>query len=459
MHERESVFHLFYRSPPFGGRYVIVAGLATALDWLHHFQLDESDIGYLRSLTGNNGKSLFNDAFLADLRDMRLTIDLDAMPEGSIAFPHEPLLRVRGPLWQCQWIETALLNAVNFQSLVATKASRIRDIARTDLVLEFGLRRAQGPDGGMAASRAAYLGGCDATSNVLAGKVYDIPVRGTHAHSWVMCFESELESFHAYADAMPNNCIFLVDTYDTLEGVRNAIQAGSRLRERGHEMVGIRLDSGDLTHLSIAARRLLDDAGFPDAYIVASNDLDEDAMREMKDAGSPITIWGIGTKLVTAYEQPALGGVYKLSAIADDQDVLSPRIKLSETDLKTSVPGVLQVRRYFHDSIAIGDILYSELIGSPCQPLAVSPSGSRQPHDLSEFDSFEDLLVPILRDGKRVDVAPTLHQSRERARIERLRMAARTRQLSGASPYRFGLEERLGRQREELIQQARNQSQ
>ncbi len=454
MHERESVFHLFYRSPPFGGRHVVAAGLVTALEWLDGFALSASDIAFLKSLVGNDNQPLFRDAFLADLSKMRLTIDLDAMREGSIVYPHEPLLRVRGQLWQCQWIETALLNTINFQSLIATKASRIRDIAGNDSVLEFGLRRAQGVDGAMSASRAAYLGGCDATSNVLAGKAYGIPVRGTHAHSWVMSFETERESFNAYADAMPNNCIFLVDTYDTLEGVRHAIEVGTRLRNTGHTMVGIRLDSGDLTSLSIQARMLLDAAGFQDAKIVASNDLDENAMREMKAAGSPIAVWGIGTKLVTAYDQPALGGVYKLAAIQDGNGKLSPRIKLSETAIKTSVPGVLQVRRYYRDSHAVGDILYSELTGPPQSPMAFAPTAKREPHDLSEHDASEDLLVPILRGGQRVATLPSLIESREFARAERLRMSPSTRQLEDAPPYRFGLEERLSQLRENMITQA-----
>ena len=241
---------------------------------------------------------------------------MHGIPEGTIVFPHEPLLRVHGPLLQAQLLETALLNIVNFQTLVATKAARVVLAARGEPVLEFGLRRAQGIDGALAASRAAYLGGCAATSNVLAGRLYGIPVRGTHAHSWVMCFDDELEAFRAYARAMPNNCVFLVDTYDTLDGVRHAIEVGQELRRQGHEMIGIRLDSGDLAWLSIEARRMLDEAGFPKATIVASNELDEQIIASLKDQGATIGVWGVGTRLVTAYDQPALGGVYKLAAIA-----------------------------------------------------------------------------------------------------------------------------------------------
>ena len=231
------------------------------------FHVTDDDVEYLQTLRGNDGAPLFSNEFLTAIRGLRLSVDIDAMPEGTIAFAHQPLIRVTGPLWQCQWIETALLNIVNFQTLIATKAARVCEAAGEDAVLEFGLRRAQGIDGGLSASRAAYIGGCGATSNVLAGKLLGIPVKGTHAHSWVMSFDDEATSFAAYAEAMPNNCVFLVDTYDTIEGVGKAIDVGRRLAESGYRMVGVRLDSGDLAELSIEARRLLDDAGFADVPI------------------------------------------------------------------------------------------------------------------------------------------------------------------------------------------------
>ncbi|MCA9445228.1 MAG: nicotinate phosphoribosyltransferase, partial [Candidatus Omnitrophica bacterium] len=273
--EREAVFHLFFRKNPFKGGYTIAAGLQYVADFVEGFRFSADDIQYLSILTGNDEKPLFEPSFLEYLADLDLRLDVDAVPEGTVVFPHEPLVRVKGPILQCQILETPLLNFINFQSLIATKASRIVTATGGEPVLEFGLRRAQGIDGGLAASRAAYIGGCDATSNVLAGKLFGIPVRGTHAHSWVMSFHNELSAFQEYAEAMPNNCVFLVDTYDTIEGVRNAIEVGKELRESGHEMVGIRLDSGDLAYLSIEARKLLDEAGFPNAAIVASNDLDE----------------------------------------------------------------------------------------------------------------------------------------------------------------------------------------
>ncbi|RYF55329.1 MAG: nicotinate phosphoribosyltransferase, partial [Cytophagaceae bacterium] len=309
--EKEAVFNLYFRKNPFGGGFTVACGLANAIGYVTHFGFTKKDLRYLRTLTGSDGEPLFETAFLDYLGALKLTVDIDAMPEGTVVFPNEPLVRVRGPILQCQLLETPLLNLINFETLIATKAARLRLVADTDTLLEFGLRRAQGVDGGMTASRAAYIGGCDATSNVLAGKHYDIPVRGTHAHSWVMSFDSELEAFETYADVLPNNVTLLVDTYDTIQGVRNAIEAGQRLRERGYRLSGIRLDSGDLAYLSIEARKLLDAAGFTDTAIVASNDLDETIINSLKQQGAKITVWGVGTKLVTAYDQPALGGVYK----------------------------------------------------------------------------------------------------------------------------------------------------
>src|SRR5688572_20891708 len=297
--EREAVFHLTFRRPPFGGGYAIAAGIASALTYLRRFQVTDDDVAYLATLTDNEDKPLFERGFLDYLRAMRMSLTVDAVPEGAVVFAHEPILRVRGPILQAQLVETPLLTLINFQTLIATKAARITQVAKGP-VLEFGLRRAQGFDGGLSASRAAYIGGCAATSNVLAGKLLGIPVRGTHAHSWVMFHADELASFRAYAEALPGNCTFLVDTYDTLDGVRNAITVGHELRERGYELGGIRLDSGDLAHLSIEARRMLDEAGFPNAKIVASNDLDEHVITAIQEQGAAIDVWGVGTKLVTA---------------------------------------------------------------------------------------------------------------------------------------------------------------
>src|ERR1051325_1916397 len=286
--DQEAVFHLLFRKQPFNGGFTLACGLADAVQYLRRFRLAKSDLDYLKSLKGNDGKRLFEPAFLKYLGGLKLRLDVDAIPEGTVVFPQEPLVKVRGSILQAQLVETALLNLLNFQSLIATKAARVCLAAQVDPVIEFGLRRAQGIDGALTASRAAYIGGCRGTSNVLAGKVFGIPVKGTHAHSWVMSFENELDSFDAYANALPNNCIFLVDTYNTLKGVRHAIEAGKQLRRRGHKLAGIRLDSGDLAYLSIEARKMLDAAGFKHATIVASNDLNEHLNASLKQQGAAI---------------------------------------------------------------------------------------------------------------------------------------------------------------------------
>ena len=442
IHDRQAVFHLFFRSCPFEGAYAVAAGLEPAMQWLSNFHVSADDVEFLRGLRGNDGQRLFSETFLKTLRDMRLTIDVDAMPEGSIVFANEPILRVTGPLWQCQWIETALLNLVNFQTLIATKAARVCQAAKGDRVLEFGLRRAQGIDGAISASRAAHIGGCTATSNVLAGKLLGIPVRGTHAHSWVMSFDDEPTAFEAYADAMPNNCVFLVDTYDTLEGVQNAIQVALRLREEGHELLGIRLDSGDLAALSITARRMLDDAGFPTAAIVASNDLDELSIKRLKTKGAQIAVWGVGTNLVTARDQPALGGVYKLGAIQDHEGAWQPRMKLSDNPVKTSTPGIQQVRRYYRDGEMVGDLLWSELIGEP---------DKKEHPDLASFDHQEDLLQPVVRDGSLIAPLPDLAKIRQHTNAGLQAMPLRSLQLTDATAYPVSLESRLNLQKERLM--------
>lgn len=396
----EAVFHLFYRTAPFGGKACITAGTTPAIDFLNDIALTELDLEYLSSLVGNDAAPLFSPEFIGYLRDMEWELDVHAVQEGNLVFPNEPILRIQGPIIQCQLVETALLNIVNFQSLVATKAANIHKAADGDQVLEFGLRRAQGPDGGLSASRAAYIGGCDATSNVLAGQLYGIPVKGTHAHSWVMSFDDELEAFEAYAEAMPNNVVLLVDTYDTITGVHNAIKVAHDLEKKGHKLMGIRLDSGDLTELSKAARLLLDQADLNYVKIIASNDLDEHVITKLKAAGARIDIWGVGTKLVTAYDQPALGGVYKLGAIRDASGTWQPRIKLSNDTIKVSNPGVLQIARRTTDHGNITeDIIFDEELGF---------SGN--------LDEYEILLKPALSKGRRVFPVEPLDQIRTRAK-------------------------------------------
>lgn len=452
--DRRAVFHLFFRRSPFQGGYAVAAGLAPVLDFLSQYSFAEDDLQYLGQVTGADGKALFRPAFLQRLGTLKLDVTLDAVPEGTLVFPHQPLLRIEGPLDQVQLLETALLNLVNFQTLVATKAARMCAAAQGEPVLEFGFRRAQGMNGALAASRAAYIGGCDSTSNVLAGKLFGIPVKGTHAHSWVMCFDSELESFETYADAMPNNCVFLVDTYDTLEGVENAIAVGRRLREKGHDMVGVRLDSGDLAELSIGARRLLDEAGFQNAAIVASNDLDEDAIRELKARGAKIGVWGIGTKLATAYDQPALGGVYKLGAIESEAGQWEYRIKLSEQPIKVSNPGLLGVRRLTTpEGEPKLDVIY-DTQNPPTEWHARDPMTGEE---LAIPEGLEgaDLLVPVLRRGEQIYETPTLAAVQARTRTQLASFAATgVTSLESGSSYPVGLEAGLFELKTKLMQEA-----
>jgi nicotinate phosphoribosyltransferase len=324
--------------------------------------------------------------------------------------------------------------------------------------VEFGLRRAQGVDGAITASRAAYVGGCAGTSNVLAGKLFGIPVKGTHAHSWVMSFASEPEAFAAYAEAMPNNCVFLVDTYDSLSGVRNALEVGRGLRQQGHEFSGIRLDSGDLAFLSIEARKMLDAAGFPKALIIASNDLDEHLIASLKQQGARIDIWGVGTKLVTAYDQPALGGVYKLAALQRPDGTWEPKLKLSEQVSKVTTPGILQVRRFQHAGEFVGDALYDIMYPPTGEIVIVDPLDATRRKHVSNEASGEDLLIPILRRGELVAERPTLEGIRERVRRQLALLNPAVKRFANPHQYPAGLELGLHETRTRLILRARGEA-
>jgi nicotinate phosphoribosyltransferase len=455
--DQEAAFHLFFRKDPFQGGFTLAAGLADAVAYLRGFGFEESDLGYLAGLTGRDRKPLFETAFLEYLRGLRFACDVDAVPEGTVVFPHEPLLRVRGPILQAQLVETALLNLVNFQSLIATKAARVCQAAGADPVVEFGLRRAQGVDGALTASRAAYLGGCAGTSNVLAGKLFGIPVKGTHAHSWVLSFDSELSAFQAYAAAMPNNCIFLVDTFDSLEGVRHAVEVGKRLRQDGHELAGIRLDSGDLAYLSIEARKILDAGGFHEAVIVASNDLDEHLIASLKQQGAAINVWGVGTKLVTAYDQPALGGVYKLTALRASDGAWRPKLKVSEQAAKVTNPGLLQVRRFRLGKEFIGDAIYDETSALPKTFTIVDASDSTRRKRLPAEAAGEDLLAAVLRRGELVCELPALESIRSRAREQLAALHPGIRRFVNPHQYPAGLEIGLHELKTRLILQARRE--
>lgn len=442
-----AVFNLYFRKHPFDGGFTVAAGLTWVIDFLRNLRFTTRDLYFLKRLKGNDDKPLFEEAFIDYLRDLNFSCDVFAVPEGTIVHPNEPLVRVQGPLLQCQLIETALLCIINFQTLIATKAARVKLAARGASVLEFGLRRAQGIDGSLSGSWAAYLGGCDATSNVLAAELFGIPVRGTHAHSWVMSYESELEAFLSYAHAMPNNCTFLVDTYDSISGVQHAIQVGTLLREHGFEMSGIRLDSGNITQLSIVARHLLDEAGFSNAAIVASDDLDEFKVEKMFSDGAMVSVLGVGTNLVTGGTQSALGGVYKLAAIKDRHDKWNYRVKLSENETKVSNPGIQQVRRFYNDGIAIGDAIYdanSDLTDEVV--VFMGDSTMKYPATMEH----KDLLLPIFAKGKLVYRQPPVAAIRAYVQAGLSELTSEHKRLIKPPVYPVGLEQGLHKQKSQI---------
>ena len=407
------VFDMFYRTNPHGNGFAICAGLQQVIEYIEDLHFDDSDIEYLRSL------DMFEEDFLSYLNEFRFTGNIYAIPEGTVVFPREPLVKVIAPIMQAQLIETALLNIINHQSLIATKTERIVYAAKGDGVMEFGLRRAQGPDAGTYGARAAMIAGCIGTSNVLCGKMFDVPVKGTHAHSWIMSFPDELTAFRTYAKLYPTACILLVDTYDTLgSGVPNAITVFKELREKGYEPMGIRLDSGDLAYLSRMARKMLDEAGFPNAKICASSDLDEAIIRDLRNQGACIDTWGVGTKLITSENCPALGGVYKLAAI-ERHGKMQPRIKISENFWKITNPGLKKVVRIYdgstHKSIADLIMLEHESIDTQ-HPLTIfDPVETWKRMTITNY-YIKELLVPVFQDGKQVYQSPGMMASREYAK-------------------------------------------
>ena len=403
------VFDMFYRNNPFGNGFAICAGLEQVIEYIENLHFDQEDVDYLRS-TG-----MFREDFLNYLLDFRFSGDIYAIPEGTVVFPREPLIKVVAPIMEAQLIETALLNIVNHQSLIATKTYRVVHAAQGDGVMEFGLRRAQGPDAGIYGARAAMIAGCIGTSNVLAGKMFDVPVKGTHAHSWIMSFPDELTAFRTYAKLYPSACILLVDTYDTLNsGVPHAIQVFKEMREAGIPLTfyGIRLDSGDLAYLSKKAKKMLDEAGFSDAVISASNDLDEELINSLKLQGAAINSWGVGTNLITAKDCPSFGGVYKLAAVRDkDTGKFIPKIKLSENVEKITNPGDKAIQRIYSketgkilaDLICLADETFDEnsslLLFDPVQTWkkTLLAPGSY---------TMRQLLIPVFQKGQCVYRSP-----------------------------------------------------
>ncbi len=454
--EKESVFNLFFRKNPFHGGFTVSCGLAYIIDLISDYKFEEEDTAYLSTLQGKDGSPLFEPEFLVYLRELKFSCSVSAIPEGTIVFAHEPLVRLMGPILQCQLLETALLNIINFQSLIATKAARITIAAKGDPVLEFGLRRAQGIDGALSASRAAYIGGCASTSNVLAGKLFGIPVAGTHAHSWIMSFENELAAFKSYASAMPHNCVLLVDTYDTIQGIKNAIEIAGMLRSQGKMLQGIRIDSGDLAYFSIQARQMLDQAGFPDVKVVASNDLDEHIIASLKEQDAEIDMWGIGTKMVTAFDQPALGAVYKLSAIKKGEE-WDYKIKLSEQSVKINNPGLQQVRRFYDNGRYIADMIFDETHQITEHYRIIDPMDATKRRTIDQNTmQFEDLLQPIFIQGHLVYQSPSIEATKALVKEGLNKFYKGVKRFVNPHTYVVGLHQDLYDKKMELILKLRN---
>lgn len=455
--DEQACFHMYFREYPFKGGYAVACGMDQLAEMVETFRFSPEDVAYLAGLEAPGGGSLFDERFLEYLADFKLTCDIDAVREGTIVFPHEPLVRVTGSIMQCQLLETALLNCVNFQTLIATKAARVCRAAAGRPVAEFGLRRAQGL-GGVWASRAAVVGGCASTSDVLAGKLFDIPVSGTHAHSWVMSFDDELTAFREYARAFPKNCVLLVDSYDVVQGVRNAITVGLEMRERGERLAGIRIDSGDLAWLSKMARGMLDEAGLFDCGIVLSNDLDEHTIKSILDEGAPATSWGVGTKLASAFDQPTLGGVYKLSAVrASSEEAWTDRLKISESAAKLTFPGILDVRRYYHEDGSIaGDMVFDVNNGVRAEEIIVDPVDDMRQKKLCG-KRFDTLLRPLARKGEVVLSSEDRSAMLARERVQLGLDALDETQLRMLNPHTYpvGLEFGLNERRRELVARLR----
>lgn len=448
MGRNRAVFDMFYRATSETTAYAIAAGLEQVIDYINNLRFEEHDIEYLRSL------NLFDEEFLNYLRGFKFTGDIMAVPEGTLVFSYEPIVRVTAPIMEAQLLETALLNIVNHQTLIATKASRVVQAADGGTVLEFGLRRAQGPDAGIYGARAAVIAGCKATSNVLTGEMFGIPVGGTHAHSWVMSFPDELEAFRAYAEIFPTNCMLLVDTYDTLgSGMPNAIKVFGELRARGYEPVGIRLDSGDLAYLSRECRRMMDEAGFPNAKVFASGDLDEELIWDLKAQGAAIDVWGVGTRLITSQDCPALGGVYKLAAEEVDGKFV-PKIKISENPAKVTNPGQKMLYRLYDSAgMAVADLIMldHERIDES-KPLTIfDPVDTWKKLTLTNFKARR-LLVPVFEGGRQVYESPKLIDIQAYCQRELDTFWAQYKRLRNPHRYKVDLSDELWMLKHTMLQ-------
>ena len=409
------IFDLFFRQNELI-TYSLAAGLEQAINYVLNLKFEKEDIDYLRS------KNLFTEEFLTVLSNFKFTGDIYSVPEGTVVFPGEPILTVKAPIMEAQLIETALLNIVNHQTLIASKAAKVCYSAKGDTVMEFGLRRAQGPDAGIYGARAAIIGGCNSTSNVLAGRMFDIPIAGTHAHSWVMSFPTEYDAFKAYADTYPDATLLLVDTYDTLRsGIPNAIKVFNELKAKGHKPLGIRLDSGDLAYLTKKARKMLDEAGFPDTIICASGDLDEKLVQSLKLQGAKINSWGIGTKLITSADMPALGGVYKLAGVEREDGTIIPKIKVSDNSAKITNPGYKKIVRIYDKASGKAEadlIMLKDEVIDVTKPLTIThPLETWKKTTFTNYE-IRELSVKIVEKGKLIYKMPTLKEIAKYSKTE-----------------------------------------
>ena len=425
------IFDVFFRQNPCNNGYSVCAGIDQVIDYIKNLHFTYDDVDYLRGL------GIFKEDFLHYLSGFHFSGDIYAIPEGTVVFPKEPLLKVVAPIMEAQLVETAILNIINHQSLIATKTSRIVFAANGDGIMEFGLRRAQGPDAGLYGARAAMIGGCVGTSNVLAGQMFDVPVMGTHAHSWIMSFPDEYTAFKTYAEMYPDNCTLLVDTYDTLKsGVPNAIRVFQEFKDAGKPLIkyGIRLDSGDLAYLSKEARKMLDEAGFPEATICASNDLDEFLLHDLKMQGAAIDSWGVGTNLITSKDCPSFGGVYKLAAIQNEKGEFVPKIKISENTEKITNPGNKTIYRIYEKAsgkIKADLICFADEVIDPKQDLLLfDPMDTWKKTKLAGGTyTVREILLPIFKNGECLYKSPTLKEIAAYCREEKDTLWDETKRL------------------------------
>ena len=455
MASRRAFFYLHFRELPFLGGYAVSAGQAELQHYLSRHCFGSSSLDFLSSLRHDNGESRFEEGFLRHLENLRFGCQITSVEEGRLVFPHAPVLCVEGPILECQLLEGLALNIIGFQSLIATKAARICAVASPQPVMELGLRRAHGLQAACWASRASYIGGIAATSNVLAGKMYDIPLSGTHAHSWVMSFDKEEQAFESYVSCLPEGCVLLVDTYDTLRGIARAIQVGLKMRNEGKTLYALRIDSGDLTYLSQQARQLLDQAGLNEVKVIASGDLNEDLIDSLRQQGAKIDAWGVGTHLSTAFNQPALGATYKLAAIQDKEGRYVPKMKISSSLMKASVPGRLDLARFTkEDGTLFADMIFDrDHAPEKKRYQIINPINPVQRKTILDKELQREQLLKPLPYASSAVVAPqeALKKARKRCREELTRLHPSICRLTNPHPYPVGLEQGLYQRRMEII--------